>query len=153
MGYFAARSATRMSQWHSSACTVVALMPKSSCIWVGFAFYLVYLFIFGGEYYIIWLIGLLYLCMFVQALKLWKGRLKRIRSLPQRGMPKLLWLFLFICVALALALVWFTCLLIWLNCNFCRKRSTTSEPKSKKAKKDKDPNAPKRPLTAFFLFM
>ncbi|CAL2232867.1 unnamed protein product [Prunus armeniaca] len=34
-----------------------------------------------------------------------------------------------------------------------RKRSTTSEPKSKKAKKDKDPNAPKRPLTAFFLFM
>ncbi|ONI32140.1 hypothetical protein PRUPE_1G350700 [Prunus persica] len=34
-----------------------------------------------------------------------------------------------------------------------RKRSTTSEPKSKRAKKDKDPNAPKRPLTAFFLFM
>ncbi|KAM0983199.1 hypothetical protein ACFX2I_010703 [Malus domestica] len=37
-----------------------------------------------------------------------------------------------------------------------RKRSTTttSQPKtSKRAKKDKDPNAPKRPLTAFFLFM
>ncbi|KAL6295429.1 hypothetical protein ACE6H2_003571 [Prunus campanulata] len=47
-------------------------------------------------------------------------------------------LSLFISAALALALV---------------KRSTTSEPKSKRAKKDKDPNAPKRPLTAFFLFM
>lgn len=38
----------------------------------------------------------------------------------------------------------------------CRKRSTTaaSQPKvSKRAKKDKDPNAPKRPLTAFFLFL
>ncbi|KAB2624039.1 high mobility group B protein 7-like [Pyrus ussuriensis x Pyrus communis] len=37
-----------------------------------------------------------------------------------------------------------------------RKRSTTatSHPKmSKRAKKDKDPNAPKRPLTAFFLFL
>ncbi|KAM0960907.1 hypothetical protein FF1_020380 [Malus domestica] len=38
----------------------------------------------------------------------------------------------------------------------CRKRFTTStsQPKmSKRAKKDKDPNAPKRPLTAFFLFL
>ncbi|CAN6549861.1 unnamed protein product [Malus baccata var. baccata] len=37
-----------------------------------------------------------------------------------------------------------------------RKRFTTatSQPKmSKRAKKDKDPNAPKRPLTAFFLFL
>ncbi|KAL6187257.1 PREDICTED: high mobility group B protein 7-like [Fragaria vesca subsp. vesca] len=39
-----------------------------------------------------------------------------------------------------------------------KKKSTTSEPNAKrvktdKVKKSKDPNAPKRPLTAFFLFM
>ncbi|KAL9341324.1 hypothetical protein Peur_067543 [Populus x canadensis] len=37
-----------------------------------------------------------------------------------------------------------------------RKKGSSTEPKLKKAKKEKkgrDPNAPKRPLTAFFLFM
>ncbi|KAL6187286.1 hypothetical protein ACLB2K_038686 [Fragaria x ananassa] len=33
------------------------------------------------------------------------------------------------------------------------KKSTTSEPNAKRVKKSKDPNAPKRPLTAFFLFI
>ncbi|KAL6189670.1 hypothetical protein ACLB2K_036073 [Fragaria x ananassa] len=34
-----------------------------------------------------------------------------------------------------------------------KKKSTTSEPNAKRVKKSKDPNASKRPLTAFFLFM
>ena len=39
---------------------------------------------------------------------------------------------------------------------FGRKKSSSTEPKAKKVKTDKkskDPNAPKRPQTAFFLFM
>lgn len=41
----------------------------------------------------------------------------------------------------------------------CRKKSSSTEPKLKKAKvekkgkKGKDPNKPKRPSTAFFIFM
>lgn len=34
-----------------------------------------------------------------------------------------------------------------------RKKAKSTEPKAKKEKKAKDPNAPKRPPTAFFLFL
>lgn len=58
------------------------------------------------------------------------------------------------------ALMWFwginSFMLLVFGFFFCRKKSSATEPKAKKArtvKKGKDPNKPKRPPTAFFLFM